>query len=345
MGIKKINNFLLQQYPKIFRPIKCFKLEYKIIAIDTNNIMYKLMKDSIKLNLNYKNKDGEDSTHIYCILNIIKDCYRSKLKPLFVFDGDSPDLKKDKIIERQSTRNDAKKILEQINNYDSSDSDDSFDVERYKIKEIMNNPDKLEEIKINCVHFNNNKIKDVKYILEQLKLPYIQSKGEADKVCGYLNKINKVDYVLSHDYDIFCFGGEKLLFNLFSDNENINSISLDSILFIFNIDKEQFIDFCILLGTDYNYGIKKDLPLLLSLIKKYKNIENISKKMSVPNNLNYLKVRDYFVNSDDCKYIDDYKYELIKPEFEDVAKVLVKYKINNNYHVEFLNSFIQSKLY
>ncbi len=344
MGIKKINNFLLQKHPLIFRQLKCIKLVNKIIAIDTNNIMYKMMKDAVKNNYKYQNKDGNDIIHIYCILNIIKDCYKFRLKPLFVFDGESPDLKKNKIIERQNNRNNAIKLLEQIKNYDSTDSDDSFDYERYKIKEIMNDPNKLEEIKINSVHFNTSKIKDIKYILDKLKLPYIQSTGEADKVCGYLNKIKKVDYVLSHDYDIFCFGGDKLLFNLFSENENINELTLDSILFLFNINKEQFIDFCILLGTDYNYGIKQDFTLLLNLIKKYKSIEKIGKK-HIPFSFKYINVRNYFIDFNDCKYIDDFNYELIKPNFEDLTDTLIKFKILNNYHVEFLNSFIHSKLY
>ena len=96
-------------------------------------------------------------------------------------------------------------------------------------------------------------------LLDFMGIPYVQAPEEADSQCAYLNKKGLVDAVLTEDMDILTFGAPKIVRNLSSFHKNPIEIELNNILKSLNLNQDEFIELCILLGRDYRTYIKYKL--------------------------------------------------------------------------------------
>lgn len=138
----------------------------------------------------------------------------------------------------------------------------------------------------------------------------------------------------SEDMDTLTFGSPILLRHMtFSEARKmpIAEISYNKVLEGLQMDRNQFIDLCILLGCDYCESIKGVGPFrAVSLIQQYKSIEKIlenidTKKYTVPENWQYKEARELFLNPEVKKFAqDEIKWE--KPNEEEVVKFLVHEK-------------------
>jgi 5'-3' exonuclease len=82
--------------------------------------------------------------------------------------------------------------------------------------------------------------------------------------------------VISEDSDVLAYGSNMLLCDLNISNGDCNIIYLPSLLKIMKFDYKQFINFCVLSGTDYNTNIPGIGSIkCYELIKKYNNIKTI----------------------------------------------------------------------
>ena len=154
-------------------------------------------------------------------------------------------------------------------------------------------------------------------------LPVIESKEEADSTCAYLVKNNLAYGTASEDMDILTFGSTRLIRNLTSKkNKNkIMEISLETILEELEINQEQFIDICILLGCDYSDTIKGiGYKRAYSIIKKYGSIKNFLEKdpkiqsghYKISEYFYHEKSKNYFLNAPVNKVLKKYKMEKTK---------------------------------
>ncbi|PVV01782.1 hypothetical protein BB560_003786 [Smittium megazygosporum] len=81
---------------------------------------------------------------------------------------------------------------------------------------------------------------------------------------------------ISEDTDVLAFGGKRLLRSFNTDCEMILEIDREMAQLELGISFQQFIDLCILCGTDFNSRIPKIGPVnALKMIKKYGSIEKI----------------------------------------------------------------------
>jgi len=86
------------------------------------------------------------------------------------------------------------------------------------------------------------------------------------------------------------------------------------------LTREQLIDVAILVGTDYNEGVKGIGPKkALKLIKKYKKIENLPYKILSEVCSNYDEIRKIFLNPE---VTDDYTIRLRKPDIDGLIEFL-----------------------
>jgi flap endonuclease-1 len=89
----------------------------------------------------------------------------------------------------------------------------------------------------------------------------------------------------TEDMDALTFGSSILLRHLtFSEARKmpIKEFYLDKVLEGFEMDRDQFVDLCILLGCDYVDKIKGIGPKkAIELVKKHKNIENILENLDL----------------------------------------------------------------
>ncbi|XP_018532702.1 probable flap endonuclease 1 homolog [Lates calcarifer] len=123
----------------------------------------------------------------------------------------------------------------------------------------------------------SSQTKDCLHLLKLLGVPFIQAPGEAEALCAQLVREGTVDAVASEDMDTLPFGASVLIrqLNAKRDSEVIE-YSLPKLLEKLQINHEEFVDLCILLGCDYCDKISGLGPKrALTLIQKHRTIENV----------------------------------------------------------------------
>ena len=111
-------------------------------------------------------------------------------------------------------------------------------------------------------------------------------------------------------------------------DETATIIYHDEILSSLELTADQFIDFCIMCGTDYNKNIPKIGPEnAYKLIKRYETIEGIRESGIDVDVLNHVRVREIFKEYAICN--GDVKY-CKPPQFDQLGLFLQNNYINAN---------------
>ena len=250
--------------------IRLKDLRGKWIAVDANNFLYQFLA-LIRLpnTLPLTAPDGTVTSHItglfYRTTRLIFDC---GMGLIFIFDGKPPKLKEREIEKRHMLREKATREWRQalkMGEYEKAFS-----------KAVMTS------------RLTHNMIQDAKRLLELMGVPYVQAPSEAEAQASYMAKRGDVWASSSRDYDSLLFGAPKLVRNLtIFGKEFLPSkmrfrplkpelISLNEFLSKRGITYEQLIDLAILIGTDFNEGVKGIGPkTALKIIKEYGKIEDL----------------------------------------------------------------------
>ena len=339
MGIKNLMKLIKDKSPNAITELDTSQFKNKKIAIDTSIILYQSVI-AIKSKSNLVGPTGNSTSHILGIL--LKTLYYLKINiiPVHIFDGKPPELKMKVLEDRFKIRQNA---IDKLIEIDDKEKDKEKDD-----KDELSDIDKLRLIK-QSISISQEEMSEVKEIVKLLGVPYIEAPQEADSQCAYLSRNDLVDYVASEDMDILTFGCKNLLKGFMK--RNMVNINLEMILSEMEINMDQFIDLCILLGCDYTDSIDGvGLKKAYELIKKYKNIEMIitkEKKIAqgiykLPNNFRYDESREYFNNP---RHIEIKSSELIlkEPKFDQLKELLIdKYGFKNDY-IDSILKFLKKK--
>ncbi|KAJ3357758.1 Rad2 nuclease [Kappamyces sp. JEL0680] len=118
--------------------------------------------------------------------------------------------------------------------------------------------------------------------LKQAKVQYVVAPYEADAQLAYLDKVGKIDAVLTEDSDLLSFGCSRVIYKLGQDGKaiEIRASAIGNIKEMRCWTIERFRQMCILAGCDYlasppGIGVKKAIKLLencdaYTLIKSWK---------------------------------------------------------------------------
>lgn len=263
MGCKGLWSFL----NNVIQNESLDKLRGKPIIIDVMLYIYKYIIGIRNTGHDILDSNGVNINHIYAMYNLVKNFSENGILPIFVFDGKSPEIKKDIIDKRKlhvEIADGKRKLFETQmleNNYD--ENIDNSDILNEYIKNFKRS-----------FTINTDIINDCKYFLDILGIPYVDSIGEADSQCTSISHYykNVISGVLSEDSDILIFGGHTLFRDFDFKLKNIKMLEIDKILnylqnktngicktnfkkkIIFTLDN--FIDFTIILGNDYGHGIR-----------------------------------------------------------------------------------------
>ena len=257
------------------RDILISELKGRVVAIDAFNTVYQFLSsirqpDGTPL----QDDTGRVTSHLsgffYRVINLLQE----GIKPVFVFDGEPPELKTAEI----QRRKDAKKMAEQ--KYDKAKEDG--DVES------------MRKYSSQFVKVTNEVIEESKELLLAMGIPVIQAPGEGEAEAACLAKSGKVWAAASQDYDSLLYGAPILIRNLTLSRRkktpsglyvdvNMELIEFQQVLNHLQIDRDQLICLAILVGTDYNPGGVKGLgqKRALEIVQKYKYpvaiFENVKK--------------------------------------------------------------------
>tara|TARA_B110000208_G_C11773646_1_gene431181 strand:+ start:1011 stop:1985 length:975 start_codon:yes stop_codon:yes gene_type:complete len=308
MGIKNFSKLLNDYAPNLIKELDISTYKNKYIAVDTSLILYKYIS-GIRNSGKDITVNNKSVSHIFAIINKTINLLEEDIIPIYVFDGKAPEIKNKTLINRRKVKENAK------NNQELS-----------KTKE-----DKIKYFK-RSLYITTEQYNECKEILTIMGIPYIQAEGEADCVCAQLIKKNLVYSVYSEDMDMLTFGCTKLSKKIiFKKNKKlINEIDLNELLCKLQLDYDQFINLCVLLGCDYINNIKGiGYKTSYKIIREYKSISNFiekNKKYTIPINYNYKNIIEYYKNPPKTKLNSNYKIK--KPNLNKLNKILIENKFS-----------------
>jgi len=281
----------------------------KIIAIDAYNALYQFISiirqpDGTPLT------DSNDrvTSHLTGLLYRTANLIEAGIKLVYVFDGKPSPLKLTTIEGRSNIRSRAadewKKALEE------------GDIEKARTKAMQSSK------------LTSEMVDESKQLLDMLGVPFVQALSEGEAQASCMAKKGDAYAVGSQDFDVLLFNAPVLIRNLTvtgrrklpRKNVYVNiepeEIRTENVLKKLGITIEQLVDIGILVGTDFNEGIKGIGPkTALKLIKEHKNLENVLKNINKEIR-DYDEVRRIFLEP---KVIDNYRIEW-KSMDEDAVK-------------------------
>jgi len=204
------------------------------------------------------------------------------------------------------------------------------------------------KLKNQLVSITPEDIESVKDLCHQLSLPFYFARQEAESFSSYLCKTNQVDVVITEDTDVLAYGCPHWISNLAHDGSCVY-IGYENMLSKMKYNTSQFIDFCILCGTDYNETIKGLGPvtayqLLLTRITIEKAVEGKDEEQI--KGLQYNLLRTIFSNpcmdaipsKENCT---SFKVHILFNKLPDTSDIKVQYGVSfKNWLSSYGNQFL-----
>ena len=299
--------------------VKLEDLSGKIIAVDAYNALYQFLSIIRQPNgTPLKDNTGKVTSHLSGLLYRTSNLVELGIKPIYVFDGTPPVLKREEIQRRQQLK------VEAAVHYEKAIARGDTVKARMFAQATTSLRDYMKE--------------DAHRLLDLMGLPWVQAPSEGEAQAAHMARRKDADYCASQDYDSLLFGAPMLLRNvtvsgrrkLPSKNIYIDVVPelvvLDSVLKECGITYDQLIDVGILIGTDFNPdGIKGLGPkTALKLVKEHGTLKNALphiKNAEFPHPPE--KIREIFLHP---KVSDAYTLEWKEPNVEGILDFLVREK-------------------
>jgi len=335
MGIKGLTGFLRKKYPQVFKQTTINSYAGKKVAVDVSLFLYKY---KVVFNEGWGN----------ALINLMVCMRKNDVHPVLVLDGDAPEEKMEEQMTRRETRKAREDNLELMSSLLScyqetaviDDRLNEFFIKHTKPKPGKSNKEaikkllgesyekdkkfdgifvekKIEELSKQNVKITSNDIHSCIEIANVMGIQYIQANGEAEALCAYLAVKGDVSAVLSEDSDVLVYGAVKLLTKISTDSGFCIELDRDYIINEMGFTEQQFVDFCILMGCDYNSNVKGFGPVkCFNMINKYKNIEAII-EADTKNNfdcIKYERTRELFHVPDDVEFSSEHSINPVKTD-------------------------------
>tara|TARA_B100000575_G_scaffold38734_1_gene26435 strand:- start:15159 stop:16355 length:1197 start_codon:yes stop_codon:yes gene_type:complete len=187
---------------------------------------------------------------------------------------------------KKDTSNNTENIEDLINIQDELIQLENYQViiqEEYsRIQENIERQISTQSKKVKSI--NILEIKKLKELFNKFNIKYIHIGVEADVVCRYLVEYDIAYAAVSDDMDLIPFGCQRTIQNFNMSTDEVYEIIYQNVLDKLSLTSEQFTDFIICIGNDYNCRlINGSIDFYYRLIKIYHNIENIIKYLIVIN--------------------------------------------------------------
>jgi flap endonuclease-1 len=283
--------------------IKFEDLKEKTVALDAANVIYQFLSSIRQADgTPLMDHNGKVTSHFSGILYRTTSLIEKGIKPFYVFDGESSILKKGTQIKRGEFRRESHEKWQK-----ALDEGRIEDARKYAVRSSRMSTEVVE---------------GSKKLLDLMGIPYIQAKGEGEAQASYMVEKGDAWCVGSQDYDCILFGATRMVKNLTitGGRVNLELIMLKKVLENLNINREQLVDLAILVGTDFNEGIKGiGAKKGLNLIKKYGDVFKVLDHLKVELEVDPQRLRDIFLKHD---FISDYELKWDNPDRDGVIEFL-----------------------
>ena len=279
-----------------FQPVELSALSGKTVAVDAYNTIYQFLSiirqpDGSPL----CDRKGRVTSHLSGILNRTSNLIGQGIEPSFVFDGKPHELKKATLDGRKERR-------------DKATVEWEIAVEEGDLKKAFSKAQQTARM--------TPEIKESsKELIGYLGLPIIDAPSDGEAQAAFMCMKGDVWASASQDFDSILFGTPTLVRNMTitgrrkvpgkDQYRDVMTEIIDSSEFLekLGITREQLVDVCILIGTDFNPGISGIGPKKgLKIIKEQGDLEHYIMKTGTEI-ANYQEIRDIFLGSE---YTKDY---------------------------------------
>ncbi|MBI4399807.1 flap endonuclease-1 [Candidatus Micrarchaeota archaeon] len=280
------------------------RLAGKTVAIDAYNALYQFLsiirqRDGTLL----MDRRGRVTSHLSGLFYRTAKLLEAGIKPVYIFDGKPPEMKRRTIEKRIEVREEAAKMWK--------DALEKGDVEGVRVYAQAS------------TRLTKEMIAEAKQLLETMGIPYLDAPSEGEAEAAYLARKGLVDACASQDYDSLLFGSPILIRNLtISGKRKLprkdifvdvvpEMINLEAMLKELGLDMKKLIWIGILTGTDFNKGIRGIGPKkALKLVKETNSLEEIVKKVNHEFEIDVLEVEKFFLEPP----VVDSTFEFKKPD-------------------------------
>ncbi|KAM3919280.1 flap endonuclease 1 isoform 1-T2 [Leptodactylus fuscus] len=300
MGIQGLAKLIADVAPGAIKENDIKSYFGRKVAVDASMCIYQFLIAVRQDGNMLQNEEGETTSHLMGMFYRTIRMVEHGIKPVYVFDGKPPQLKSGELAKRSERRAEAEKLLEAAQEAGEVENIEKFNKRLVKVTKQHN--------------------EECKKLLSLMGIPYVDAPCEAEATCAALVKSGKVYAAATEDMDALTFGTPLLLRHLTASEAKklpIQEFHLSRVLQDVGLTQEQFIDLCILLGSDYCETIRGIGPKrAIELIRQHKSIEEIMdnidlKKYPVPENWLHKEARQLFiepevvdVNSVELKWTD-----------------------------------------
>jgi flap endonuclease-1 len=255
------------------REISLDQLSSKIIAIDAYNTLYQFLSiirqpDGTPL----MDRQGRITSHLSGLFYRNANLMEKGIKLVYVFDGEPPSLKEMEIKRRTKVKEEALIKYEEALKRGALEEAKRYAQVTAQLKDYM--------------------IEDATRLLDLMGIPWIQAPSEGEAQAAHMAAKGDVWAAASQDYDSLLFGAPRLVRNITITGKRKlprkevyievvpEVVELSQVLSELGITRELLVDIGILIGTDYNPGVKGIGPkTALKLVREHGSLEKISPKI------------------------------------------------------------------
>ncbi|NQT07813.1 flap endonuclease-1 [Candidatus Bathyarchaeota archaeon] len=271
----------------------------RTIAVDAFNVLYQFLAlIRTREGRPLSDSEGRVTSHLvglaFRTTRLIAD---HGVKLVFVFDGSPPRLKRREVEKRRAVKRKAE--------------------EEYRAAVDAGDYAKAFSKAVQTSRLTGDMIWDAKRLLDLLGVPWVQAPGEGEAQAAHMARKGDIWGSSSRDYDSLLFGTPRLVRYLtIQGQEWLPSkgrarrlepelIRLDSFLSHHGITREQLIDMSMLIGTDFNEGVKGIGPkTALKLIREHGSLEEMPPEVYSKLDADVDGIRKIFLKPD---VTDDYE--------------------------------------
>lgn len=288
-------------------------LSGKKIAIDAFNTLYQFLStirqpDGTPL----MDSKGRVTSHLSGLFYRNINLLEQGILPVFVFDGESPELKSGEVARRKEIREAA--------------------YEEWQVAKEEGRMEDARKAAQASSRLTSEMIEESKRLLDAMGIPHIQASSEGEALAAQMARDGTVWASASQDNDSLLYNCPRMVRNLsISGRRRVSRaktfkiispelIDLDFNLKLLGISREQLIDIAMLVGTDYNDKVPKiGQKTALKLVKELGSIEEIIKEGKYEIDFPYEEIRAIFLNppKDEIKAL-----EWGIPQLDETVKIL-----------------------
>lgn len=298
MGIKQLFSLLEARAPGCYRVVSLKIYTSQTLAFDASKVLYQFTIATTNAResgvFELTDAEGRPTGHLMGFAYKSLQLLESGVKPVWVFDGIPPEMKKRELRRRRALKEAAKEAETEAKEVGTAE-----DQLKYHTRAAKVTPEMAE---------------DAKTLLRLMGFPVVTAPAEAEAQCVQLLKEKKVKGVVSDDMDCLTFGAETLIKGAGKKDAEIVELTLSDALKGLQLTMDEFIDMCILCGCDYCDTIGGVGPVnAYKLISEHKTLEKALEALKEENEARVAEGKEpkYTIPAK-----EDFDYELARELFK-----------------------------